>query len=49
MEAAFRADMVVFLNEGSVVHAGPPAEVFLALEKTCFYPDLWRCGRAGGA
>lgn len=49
MEAASRADMVVFLKEGSVVHAGPPAEVFLALEQTCFYPDLWRCGRAGGA
>jgi energy-coupling factor transport system ATP-binding protein len=47
MEAASRADTVVFLKKGAVLHAGPPAEVFSSLEETCFYPDLWRCGRAG--
>ncbi|MDK2974673.1 MAG: energy-coupling factor transport system ATP-binding protein [Methanofollis sp.] len=46
MAAAARADTVVFLREGSVIHAGPPGEVFPALEGTCFYPDLRRYGRA---
>jgi len=47
MAAAARADTVLFLRKGSVVHTGPPREVFPALEDTCFYPDLWRDGRAG--
>lgn len=49
MAAAAEADTVIFLKGGRVLHAGPPGEVFPALEETCFYPDLWRCGRAGHA
>ncbi|MDT8357548.1 MAG: ATP-binding cassette domain-containing protein [Methanomicrobiaceae archaeon] len=36
METAASADMVVFLNEGRIVHAGPPEEIAPVLEGTCF-------------
>ena len=36
MELAATAGMVVFLQEGRIVHAGPPEEIAPLLEGTCF-------------
>jgi energy-coupling factor transport system ATP-binding protein len=42
MDIAAMADWIVFLEQGKVVHAGPPDTVFPMLCTTCFYPPLWR-------
>lgn len=42
MDIAAKADWIVFLEHGRVVHAGSPDTVFPALATTCFYPPLWR-------
>ncbi|MBP1929304.1 energy-coupling factor transport system ATP-binding protein [Methanolinea mesophila] len=47
MELAAWCDTVVVLGEGKVACAGPPADVFRSLEKTCFYPFSWRVRDAG--
>lgn len=38
MEIAGEADMIVYMEEGDARHAGPPDEVFRALEGTCYHP-----------
>ena len=43
MELAARADCIVFLEAGRVVHAGSPAAVFAALSGTPFSPPSGRC------
>jgi len=45
MAAASRAEMLLYLESGRVMHAAPPAEVFARLSGTCFYPPLWRLPR----
>jgi energy-coupling factor transporter ATP-binding protein EcfA2 len=40
MELAARADLLVYLEGGRVVHAGSPAAVFAALSGTAFSPPL---------
>ncbi|KLK87702.1 ABC transporter [Methanoculleus sediminis] len=45
MDAAAAADYVLFMEKGRVRHHGTPAEVFSALEETCFYPTMWRVCR----
>ena len=42
MDRASEADHVIVFDEGMVKASGSPAEVFSALEGTCFYPSLWR-------
>ncbi len=42
MEAAARADQVVYLEGGKILREGTPREVFSYLEDTCFYPSSWR-------
>lgn len=42
MEIAAEADQVLYLEDGRVMHQGTPREVFFNLEKTCYYPVLWR-------
>jgi energy-coupling factor transport system ATP-binding protein len=43
MEAAARADSVIFLAEGKTVYTGTPEDVFASLTGTAFYPLSWRC------
>jgi energy-coupling factor transport system ATP-binding protein len=42
-EAAARGDSVIFLDEGTVRHAGTPEEVFASLAGTAYYPFSWKC------
>lgn len=44
MDLAARCGTVIVLHEGTILHAGPPEEVFPALESTCCYPFSWRKG-----
>jgi energy-coupling factor transport system ATP-binding protein len=45
MAAAARADLLLYIEGGRVLHAEAPAEVFSRLSGTCFYPPLWRLPR----
>ena len=45
MTAAARADLLLYIEDGSVLHAAAPTEVFGRLAGTCFYPPLWRLSR----
>ena len=42
METAARGDYVIFLEEGRVISAVTPGEVFHSLADTPFYPITWR-------
>lgn len=44
MEIAAQSDHLLFLENGRVKYPGTPAEVFLSLSGTAFYPLSWRCG-----
>ena len=44
MEAAAQGAFLVFLEEGTIRHAGMPEAVIPALAGTPFYPFSWRCG-----
>ena len=43
MELAGRADHIIFLEKGRVLHSGSPTAVFAALTGTPFYPPSWGC------
>lgn len=43
METAARGDYLLYLEEGSLLHNGSPAQVFASLCQTPFYPLSWRC------
>ncbi|OPX65465.1 energy-coupling factor ABC transporter ATP-binding protein [Methanoregula sp. PtaB.Bin085] len=43
MDAAASADMVLYLEKGSIVHVGTPDEVFASLDRSAFRPIAWRC------
>jgi energy-coupling factor transport system ATP-binding protein len=43
MDAAARADTILFCEKGTVAHAGTPDKVFKTLEGSAFYPLSWRC------
>jgi energy-coupling factor transport system ATP-binding protein len=45
MAAAARADLLLYFENGRILHAGSPPEVFSRLSGTCFYPPLWRLPR----
>jgi energy-coupling factor transporter ATP-binding protein EcfA2 len=42
MDIASGADTVLYMEEGGIVHAGTPREVFSHLTSSCFYPECWR-------
>jgi energy-coupling factor transporter ATP-binding protein EcfA2 len=43
MELAARADHILFLERGRVLHSGNPTAVFAALTGTPFHPPSWGC------
>jgi energy-coupling factor transport system ATP-binding protein len=43
METATQSDHLLYFEQGRVLHAGMPAEVFSRLCDTSFYPLSWRC------
>lgn len=43
MDAAASGDTVLYLEKGSIVHAGTPDEVFTSLDSPAFRPISWRC------
>ncbi len=43
METAACSDYLLYINQGKVLYAGKPAEVFSLLSNTAFYPCSWRC------
>lgn len=43
METAADSDQLLYLERGSIMHAGTPAHVFARLNGTSFYPLSWRC------
>jgi len=43
METAARGDYLLYLEEGSLLYNGSPAQVFASLYQTPFYPLSWRC------
>lgn len=44
MESAAGSDYMVMLEDGNLMLAGTPPEVFPLLKKTLFYPLSWRAG-----
>jgi len=44
MESAAHGDHLIYLEQGRVIHAGSPQDVFRSLAVTAFYPLAWRCG-----
>lgn len=49
MDLVTGAAYVVYLEEGSPMYQGTPAEVFSRLANTCFYPPAWRLRDAARA
>lgn len=43
METAAESDYLLFIDQGKILHAGAPAQVFASLSGTAFYPCSWRC------
>ena len=44
METAAAGDYLLYIEQGTVLFAGRPDEVFASLSQTPFYPFSWRCG-----
>lgn len=42
MDTAAEADLLLYIEEGCIRHAGTAEEVFDRLKETCFYPAVWR-------
>ncbi len=42
MDTAAEAELLLYIEDGCIRHAGTGEEVFGHLEETCFYPALWR-------